>query len=115
MFQLGDPRLFLINNTIYLALETLGAGATSTVFKAEMLIPYGYELVWSTAHVADPYKSAQPAVEEEDGVRVVQVSKKEGFVPAPIFIFVPSPRIFPCIPRRISDVSRAYLMSQCLM
>ena len=29
---------------------------------------------------------------------------------SPKVIFVPSPRIFPCIPRRISDVSLAYLI-----
>lgn len=58
--RLDDPRfrVVLVNNTPYLDEAMLGAGATSTVSRAEMLVPQGYTLVFDPR---DRSKTPKPA------------------------------------------------------
>ena len=71
--RLDDPlvRLIVVNNVPYLDLETLGAGASSTVSRAEMLVPFGWEV---TVVQRDDWKPPQPTHgRRPDGTKFVRV------------------------------------------
>lgn len=67
LVRLDDPRfrIIIVNNVPYLDLQTMGSGASSTVCKVGLLVPYGYELEMQQK---DPWKPPSPAFNaDKDG------------------------------------------------
>lgn len=67
-------KIIVINSIPYLDLQTLGAGASSNVFRAEMLVPVGYRVQFEDA---GPFKPRRPAKEYSSGEGVGLIKTSE--------------------------------------